>query len=357
MIGTQFGSPQTFAIPVPPHDCGAAQPQSIVLPQPSPIRPQYLPPPPGMSQPAGVQFAGTQTPSLLHVAPAGQAPQSSASPQPVPTLAAVTGAARSGAGPARAARSLDADAARAHLARAGARAAILRLVAAVADHAAILAAGRRARDGRARGSVGCRDGDVDRRLHVADHRRVHAHRNVRSAAVVAAGARGRADAGRATSQQRGCGEEPDGCPGARSHGLEVSRGICHGPARDVPPRNHASFCGRGRSARLSPQRHTNEAKGDGLRGIVPDRMRQLGPAVLVLIVLGISAGGGAGCTLLLDTSSNPITGAKRTTTAPAFRTPPATTRGSSVCRGCPTWIPARRPIRARVGRRAGSPAS
>ena len=85
VIGTQFGSPHTFATPPPPQVCGAAQPQSIVLPQPSPIRPQYLPPPPGMSQPAGVQFAGTQTPSLLHVAPAEQAPQSSASPQPVPT--------------------------------------------------------------------------------------------------------------------------------------------------------------------------------------------------------------------------------------------------------------------------------
>ena len=34
-------------------------------------------------------------------------------------------------------------------------------------------------------------------------------------------------------------------------------------------------------------------------------MRQLGPAVLVLIALGISMGGGAGCTLLLDTSSSP----------------------------------------------------
>lgn len=34
-------------------------------------------------------------------------------------------------------------------------------------------------------------------------------------------------------------------------------------------------------------------------------MRQLGPAVLVLIVLSASAGGGVGCTLLLDTSTNP----------------------------------------------------
>ena len=34
-------------------------------------------------------------------------------------------------------------------------------------------------------------------------------------------------------------------------------------------------------------------------------MRQLGPAVLVLIALGISMGGGVGCTLLLDTSGNP----------------------------------------------------
>jgi hypothetical protein len=36
-------------------------------------------------------------------------------------------------------------------------------------------------------------------------------------------------------------------------------------------------------------------------------MRQLGPAALVLIVLCISMGGGAGCTLLLDTSANPTT--------------------------------------------------
>ena len=36
-------------------------------------------------------------------------------------------------------------------------------------------------------------------------------------------------------------------------------------------------------------------------------MRQLGPAALVLIALGISMGGGAGCTLLLDTSTNPTT--------------------------------------------------
>jgi hypothetical protein len=34
-------------------------------------------------------------------------------------------------------------------------------------------------------------------------------------------------------------------------------------------------------------------------------MRQLGPAVLVLIALAVSTGGGVGCTLLLDTSSNP----------------------------------------------------
>ncbi len=34
-------------------------------------------------------------------------------------------------------------------------------------------------------------------------------------------------------------------------------------------------------------------------------MRQLGPVALVLIVLSISAGGGVGCTLLLDTTSNP----------------------------------------------------
>ncbi len=85
MIGTQFGSPHTFGMPVPAQVSGAAQVQSIVLPQPSPIRPQYFPPPPpGMSQPPGVQFAGTQTPSELQDWPAGQAPQSIASPHPVP---------------------------------------------------------------------------------------------------------------------------------------------------------------------------------------------------------------------------------------------------------------------------------
>src|SRR6185436_20112359 len=86
VIGTQLGSPHTLVMPVPPQVCGAAQVQSMVLPQPSPIRPQYFPLPAGMSQPAGVQFAGTQTPSLLQVFPVGQVPQSSASPQPVPTL-------------------------------------------------------------------------------------------------------------------------------------------------------------------------------------------------------------------------------------------------------------------------------
>src|SRR5262245_46837048 len=73
-------------MPVPPQVCGAAQVQSMVRPQPSPIRPQYLPPPPGTSQPIGVQFAGTQTPSGLQVLPVGQAAQSIASPQPVPIL-------------------------------------------------------------------------------------------------------------------------------------------------------------------------------------------------------------------------------------------------------------------------------
>jgi hypothetical protein len=34
-------------------------------------------------------------------------------------------------------------------------------------------------------------------------------------------------------------------------------------------------------------------------------MRQLGPAVLVLTVLGIAAVDGTGCTLLLDTSASP----------------------------------------------------
>ena len=84
VIGTQFGSPHTFAMPVPPQIWVPSQEQSTVRPQPSPILPQYLPPP-AMSQPLATQLAGTQTPSALQT-PCAHAPHSRASPQPVPTL-------------------------------------------------------------------------------------------------------------------------------------------------------------------------------------------------------------------------------------------------------------------------------
>jgi hypothetical protein len=73
VIGTQLGSPQTFAIPVPAQVDGGSQAQSTDRPQPSPIFPQYLPPP-GMLHPCGVQLAGTHTPSELQVLPAAQSP-------------------------------------------------------------------------------------------------------------------------------------------------------------------------------------------------------------------------------------------------------------------------------------------
>ena len=64
------------AMPAPPQVRGAVQPpQSSVPPQPSPIMPQYLPPP-AVLQVSGVQLAGTHRPPL-QVWPAGQAPQSS----------------------------------------------------------------------------------------------------------------------------------------------------------------------------------------------------------------------------------------------------------------------------------------
>ena len=64
---------------------GALQPwQSSVPPQPSPILPQYLPPP-GIAQVSGMQFAGTQRPPL-QILPAEHLPQSSPRPQPSPTL-------------------------------------------------------------------------------------------------------------------------------------------------------------------------------------------------------------------------------------------------------------------------------
>ena len=53
-------------------------------PQPSPILPQYWPPP-AIAQVSGVQLAGTQRPPL-QIWPAAHVPQSSSRPQPSPTL-------------------------------------------------------------------------------------------------------------------------------------------------------------------------------------------------------------------------------------------------------------------------------
>ena len=74
-------APGTYA----PQVWGALQPwQSREAPQPSPILPQYWPPP-ATAQVSGVQFAGTHSPPL-HTWPVPQLPQSSARPQPSPIL-------------------------------------------------------------------------------------------------------------------------------------------------------------------------------------------------------------------------------------------------------------------------------
>jgi hypothetical protein len=79
----QSGLAHTPAIPPPPQVCGALQFwQSSVPPQPSPISPQYLPPP-AMLQVSAVQLGGTQTPPR-QIWPSAHAAQSSARPQPSP---------------------------------------------------------------------------------------------------------------------------------------------------------------------------------------------------------------------------------------------------------------------------------
>jgi len=84
-IGWQLGSPQTFMTPRPPQVAGAWHvPQSRTPPQPSPIMPQKRDVP--TLQVNGTQFDKTHTPDALHVALVGQPPQFIARPQPSPTV-------------------------------------------------------------------------------------------------------------------------------------------------------------------------------------------------------------------------------------------------------------------------------
>src|SRR5436190_558913 len=77
------GVPHTPAMLAPPQVWGALQlMQSSGPPQPSPIIPQYWPPP-AIAQVSGMQPAGTHSPPLQTWPPA-QAPQSSERPQPSP---------------------------------------------------------------------------------------------------------------------------------------------------------------------------------------------------------------------------------------------------------------------------------
>jgi hypothetical protein len=81
----QLGSPQTPATPRPPHDAGAVQaPQSNIPPQPSPMTPQKRET--AALQVKGTQPAVTHSPVAVQDCVAAQAPQSMALPQPFPTL-------------------------------------------------------------------------------------------------------------------------------------------------------------------------------------------------------------------------------------------------------------------------------
>src|SRR5262245_25306198 len=84
--GTQLGSPHTPATPRPPQLAGDMQaPQSSIPPQPSPTTPQKR-------DPAGLQVSGTHpapathSPEPLHTWAPAQPPQSMARPQPFPTV-------------------------------------------------------------------------------------------------------------------------------------------------------------------------------------------------------------------------------------------------------------------------------
>src|SRR4051812_5413365 len=77
--------PQTPGTPPPPQVVDPVQLQSSAPPQPSPILPQYRPPP-GMLQVSGAQFACTHTPDAAQLLVPSQAPHSSARPQPSPMV-------------------------------------------------------------------------------------------------------------------------------------------------------------------------------------------------------------------------------------------------------------------------------
>ena len=93
------GAPgHTLGVPVPPgrklepqvSPPGQALPQSMVPPQPSPILPQYCPPPAGVQvsflQPGSPQTPGWVPPAAPpQIAGAAQVPQSRVPPQPSPT--------------------------------------------------------------------------------------------------------------------------------------------------------------------------------------------------------------------------------------------------------------------------------
>jgi hypothetical protein len=79
------GVPQTPVTFAPPQVCGVLQlMQSSDPPQPSPIMPQYCPPP-ATAQVSGVQPAGTHRPPL-QTCPLAHIPQSTERPQPSPIV-------------------------------------------------------------------------------------------------------------------------------------------------------------------------------------------------------------------------------------------------------------------------------
>ena len=89
MLGQTLGTPAVPSGCAPPQDpIGQVVGQVSVPPQPSPIVPQYWPPPAGV-QVIFLQLGSPQTlatPWPAHVAGAGQVPQSSDPPQPSPMV-------------------------------------------------------------------------------------------------------------------------------------------------------------------------------------------------------------------------------------------------------------------------------
>jgi hypothetical protein len=100
--GEMYVTPQTLAVPPPPHVCPAAQPPQFRMPpQPSPIGPQFAPavahvsgvqPPTELPQTLGVP-APPQMSGFAHVPQSSSPPHPSATgPQFAPTLSHVRGA-------------------------------------------------------------------------------------------------------------------------------------------------------------------------------------------------------------------------------------------------------------------------